>query len=243
MLFDGTHINFLIAFFAGVVTFFASCLLPLVPTYLSYLTGIALKRNVHKSEVFINSLLFTLGFIFIFILMGATANVLGAFFAQSRETVQKIGGAFFIFVALFMLGFLKPAFLYKELRIDMVKHHVRIKKLNSLLMGLTFGFAWTPCIGPVLGVVLFWASQSATFASGMLLLLFYGLGIGIPFVLFGLLFEKLSPKLSAANRFGKMLNIIASVLILITGILLLNGKLGFLSIKAVEFLNLYTLSV
>lgn len=250
LIFDGSQINLLIAFIGGVVTFFASCLLPLVPTYLAYLSGIATTKDIgeahkkiYKREVFINGTIFTIGFIFVFVLLGATANTVGRIIGVYRPVMQKIGGFVFIGLGLFMLGIFKRSFLYKEKRLKLPKDFTKFKKVNSLLIGITFGFAWTPCIGPVLAVILFWASQAQTFVQGIGLLFVYGIGLGIPFLIVALLFEKLTPKLSKTAKFGNIVQKIAAVIIIVMGILLFIGKINLVSIKLLQLLNLNTLAL
>lgn len=248
MIFDGSQVNLLIAFIGGLVTFFASCLLPLVPVYLAYLSGITLtkkivdgKEKVFKREVFINSVLFVAGFIIVFVLLGVLASFAGRIVNIYKPIVQKIGGIFFIILGLFMLDVIRPAALLKERKLNL-NQIVKARKLNSFLVGSTFGFAWTPCIGPVLAVILFWASQQATFWQGLGLLLAYGIGLGIPFLVVGLLFETLAPRLSGAGRLGKTLRIIAAILIIITGVLLILNRVEYLTIRLLDFFNLRTLA-
>lgn len=247
---DGSQVNLLVAFVGGVITFFASCLLPLVPTYLAYLSGIATSKNsseanqkLYKRSVFLNGLIFTVGFIIVFVLLGATANTVGRVFASYKPFIQRLGGVFFIVMGLFMLEVIKPAFLYKERKLELPKKIIKWKKLNSLLVGMTFGFAWTPCIGPVLAVILFWASQAQSFVQGVGLLLVYGIGLGLPFVVVALMFESIASKLSKASRFGHLLQKVSAIVIVIMGVLLLLGQVELISVKLLQLFELNTLSV
>lgn len=240
MLFDGTEVNLLIAFIGGTVTFFASCFIPLVPTYLAYLSGIATDEKAKKKEVLINSIIFALGFITVFIIMGYTASSLGLFLRQNRLLVQKAGGVFMMVLGLFMLGAFKMPALYSEKRLNVNLDKIKNHKLKSFLFGITFGFAWTPCIGPVLGVILFWASQAATAFKGMALLLAYGLGMGVPFVFIGFFFDKFGDKIVKNQKFGERLNKIAAIVIILTGALLFIGKLELISVYFTRALNLTT---
>jgi cytochrome c-type biogenesis protein len=162
---------------------------------------------------------------------------------QYKPLMQRVGGVFFVSMGLFMLGIIKPAFLYIERRIELPKNITKWKKLNSLLVGMTFGFAWTPCIGPVLAVILFWASQTQNFIQGISLLLVYGIGLGLPFLVVALLFESISLKLSKATKLGHVLQILSAVIIIIMGILLFLGKIEIVSVKLLQLFNLNTLSV
>jgi cytochrome c-type biogenesis protein len=240
MTFDGSQVNFLIAFLGGVITFFASCFLPLVPSYLAYLTGVS-RAGPRKRDVLVNSIIFSLGFITIFVLLGASASYFGVLVAQNRRLIQIVGGSFLVVMGLTMLGFAKTTILGREFKF--YTKLTRWKKLNSYIIGSTFGFAWTPCIGPVLAVILYWASQAETIVSGTMLLLVYGLGLGFPFVLFGLFFDYLSHRISVLTKFGHNLQIAAGLLIVVTGVLLALGKLQYFSILLLDFFDLRVLAV
>ena len=242
MTLDGSEINILIAFVAGFITFFASCLLPLVPAYLAYISGVSLNSGEQKRTVFVNSVLFSFGFILVFILLGASATLLGSYVRYYSGIFEKIGGIFLVLMGLFMLKVISPDFLLKERRLDPTKSLTKWQKVNSVITGATFGFAWTPCIGPVLGVILFWASQAESMARGITMLVSYGLGIGLPFILIGLLFEKVGPRITKQGRFGDILNKIAAILIIATGLLLFFGKIQYLSLGLLNTFNLHTLS-
>jgi cytochrome c-type biogenesis protein len=250
LLFDGSQVNFLIAFLGGVITFFASCLLPLVPTYLAYLAGIATtnqpassKTKLYRREIFINGLIFTLGFIAVFVLLGAGSSSLGLLLGRHKLLFQRLGGAFFVLLGLFMLGIFRPAFLYRERKFSLPVKPTRFRQLNSLLVGLVFGFAWTPCIGPVLAVILFWASQATTVAIGTSLLLAYGIGLGIPFLIIALFFEKLAPLLKKTQPLGQKLHWLAAIVIIVMGILLAIGRVELVSVRLLQWLNFNTLAV
>ena len=244
MTFDGSQISIGVAFLGGVITFFASCLLPLVPIYLAYLTGITLQEIDKRSrnQVLINAAAFVLGFITVFTILGMTATIIGNVLAVNRQLIQKIGGVGILVMGLFMLGHVKSDLLLKEARIN-INLGSRWKLLNSFFVGLTFGFAWTPCIGPVLATILIWASQTATFWRGTELLIAYGVGIGLPFLIVGMFFEFLSPKLKSLKRLGKVLYRAAAVIMILIGILLIAGKIDYISVRLLEFLNLRTLAV
>ena len=244
MTFDGSQISIGVAFLGGVITFFASCLLPLVPIYLAYLTGITLQEIDKRSrnQVLINAAAFVLGFMIVFAVLGMTATIIGNVLAVNRQLIQKIGGVGILVMGLFMLGHVKSDLLLKEARIN-INLGSRWKLLNSFFVGLTFGFAWTPCIGPVLATILIWASQTATFWRGTELLIAYGVGIGLPFLIVGMFFEFLSPKLKSLKRLGKVLYRAAAVIMILIGILLIAGKIDYISVRLLEFLNLRTLAV
>ncbi|MFC1626706.1 cytochrome c biogenesis CcdA family protein [Patescibacteria group bacterium] len=247
--FDGSQLNFFIAFIAGFITFFASCLLPLVPTYLAYLSGVTItskieikEKIIFRKDIFIHGVIFTIGFILIFSLLGAGSNVIGRSIIVNRLLFQKIGGLFFIFLGLFLMDVIHPSFLYKEWRMNTSMNLSKLTYLNSLFVGITFGFAWTPCIGPVLGVILLWASQGESVAYGMLLLIFYGVGLGLPFLIIAAFFDYLSQYLKKTARFGLILQKGSGVFIVFVGILLILGKMEVISFLLLESLHLNTLA-
>lgn len=240
---DGSNVNFFISYIAGFLTFFASCLLPLVPTYIAYISGISLKDNKKKFDIFLSGLFFTLGFIFIFMLLGFSASSFGIFFARHKNLIKTIGGIYFILLGFFMLNIVSPKFLLNEKRISLKSNFHKIRVLNAFLIGLTFGFAWSPCIGPVLSVILFWSSQTRTVMRGVFLLFSYGLGLGTPFVLISLFFEKINFKKLNSLKFGKYIRIISGIIILLAGFLLIFGKLHHINQKIVDFLNISSITL
>ena len=230
---SGLNINFLVAFTGGLVTFFASCLMPLVPAYLAFLAGTGLSQvgKVPKFKIFGHSLAFVAGLLTVFIAFGLTATTLGALFNFYRPIIQKAGGAVLIILGLFMIGIIKPAFLLKESRLLKVRNDwSKLGLVGAFLFGITFGFAWTPCIGPTLAAIIFWASQSETALKGTWLLIGYALGIGMPFVLVGLFFDRASILLRKTEKFGAILNKIAGIILALVGFVLLTGNLQLLNL-------------
>lgn len=249
-MFDGSQVNLLIAFLGGIITFFASCLLPLVPTYLAYLAGIATAKNeeetnksIFKRRVFINGVIFTLGFISIFVLLGATTQTLGVLLNQYKPLIRKISGIAFIQMGLFMLDVIKIQQLYQERKLTLPESLKKYREIHSFLVGVAFGFAWTPCIGPVLAVILFWSAQASTIWKGMSLLLVYGIGLGLPFVITAFFFENISTKLVKTRKFGKILHTIAALIIIFMGILLFINKIEVFSYNILRLLHLDRFSV
>lgn len=231
---SGLNINFLVAFTGGLVTFFASCLMPLVPAYIAFLAGTGLSQvgKVSKFKIFGHSLAFVAGLLTIFIAFGLTATTLGSLFNFYRPIIQKVGGAALILLGLFMLGIIKPAFLLKEGHLLKVRNSwSKLGLVGAFLFGVTFGFAWTPCIGPTLAAIIFWASQSETALKGTLLLIGYALGIGTPFVIVGLFFDRASILLKKTKRLGFILNKIAGIILAFVGITLLTGNLQLLNLR------------
>jgi len=230
----------LIAFFAGLISFLSPCVLPLIPGYISFICGTTLVELDLKSKNFIlkKSLLFSLGFSLIFISLGATATFIGSFLLQNSKILSTISGVLIIFFSFYLLDFFKINFFNKSFG------NLNIKYSNNLLfpflVGVGFGFGWTPCIGPILGSVLAFASMEDSIYKGILLLSFYSLGLAVPFVLSSLLIKKF---LIFSKKTGKYINYvkkISGIILFITGILIVTGKLqilGFYLIKYFPFLQ------
>jgi cytochrome c-type biogenesis protein len=249
-MFDGSEVTLIIAFLGGIITFFASCLLPLIPTYLAYLAGIATSKEtvetdipILKRKVFVNGVIFTLGFIFIFVLLGATTQTLGILLSQYKPLIRKVAGVMFVMMGLFMLDILKIQSLYTERKFQLPASLEEYKELHSFLVGMAFGFAWTPCIGPVLAVILFWSAQAATVWKGMSLLLAYGIGLGIPFIVAAFFFESISTKLIKTKKIGKILHDLSAIIIIVMGFLLFFNHVETFSLTILRFLNLSRFAV
>jgi cytochrome c-type biogenesis protein len=174
------------AFVAGLLSLISPCVLPLVPSYLMYITGLSLdqlfdaveRRRLRKTIV-VNSLMFITGFSLVFIAFGASASLIGQFLTDHQQLIRKSGGVFIILFGLYVMGILNLGFLMTERRI-----HLRSRPAGyagSLLIGATFAAGWTPCAGPVLGAILLYASTTETLMDGIILLVFYSVGLGLPF--------------------------------------------------------------
>lgn len=226
-----TNINFLTAFLGGVTTFFASCLLPLVPTYIAYLGTLSDKGIANR---IINSVIFVIGFIFVFMLLGVSSSSLGQLFSQNLSIIKTIGGVLFIFLGLIMLGVIKT----REIVIPLPSRLSSLGNLKSFFVGILFGVSWTPCIGPMLAVILLWASQASRTTYGMWLLFAYGLGIGINFVITAILFDRVADTVDRYSKMGRILNYAGAIIIILSGVLLLFDKFGIISIWAIDALGI-----
>ena len=184
-------------FIAGLITFLAPCTLPLVPGYLGFISGVSLKdlRDPEKAKkarlkIFINGLLYVIGFSAVFIVLGSLFGLGGQALAKYRVLFAQIGGVFVIFFGLFMLGVLHKVpglgFLSGEKQFKAARHLQPGNPVSSLIFGATFAFGWTPCVGPILGSVLLLASASATVGQGAFLLFVFSLGLAVPFLLIAL---------------------------------------------------------
>lgn len=224
-----TLLNLALAFAAGFITFFAGCLAPIAPVYVSFLAGSSSAKldGKHKRIFTKNALLFTSGFILVFLILGLTVNTFARSLAIYRTTLERIAGAFLVFFGLYLGKFIQIPFLSRTYQVSLKGNAGT--STGAFLLGTTFGFAWTPCIGPVLAAILFWVGFQTTFAQAVPLLLLFSLGLGLPFILIGLGFDKFSSKFKKLNSYAPLLNKIAGVVMIIFGILLFTGKFSVIS--------------
>ncbi len=219
------NISFIIAFFAGLLSFVSPCILPIVPAYIGYVAGISLKetrdvKGIGKTTL-IHSIFFILGFSIIFVLLGASATLLGSFLIAYQDLIQKIGGVIVILFGIYIMGIIKIPFLNAERKVQI--KHKPAGLIGSLLVGMAFAAGWTPCIGPILASILLMASTAQSVYSGILMLSFYSLGLGIPFILTSL---AINTFLVYFDRFKKYLGIVtfaSGIFLIIVGILLLTN--------------------
>lgn len=242
LTFDGSNVNILVAFLAGFITFFASCLLPLVPTYLAYISGVSLstmKKENHRWIVFRAALLFVLGFVTTFVVMGITLQRFAVLFAAYRDSMSRLAGLLFVFMGLLLLGtFKKIRLVNGELRFDIQKFFVGNTHLHALFTGVAFGFAWSPCIGPVLAVILYWSASQATATKGLVMLIAYGLGLGVPFLLTAIGFDRIMKKVSMHPLWTRRVTQISAVIIIVAGLAMITGHVNQLSMFLVRLFGL-----
>ena len=231
-------LEFSVAFGAGLISFLSPCVLPLIPGYISYISGQSLQNILDSKKINLFPLiLFCLGFSTVFVILGASASFLGQTLLQNSETLRIIAGIIIIIFSLQLLGLINISYLNFEKRFD-AKESRNI--LFPYVIGLAFGFGWTPCIGPILGSILALASIEETLARAILLLIFYSLGLAIPFILSGYLIQRF---LLFSKNFKKNINLISKIggiTLLITGILILTNQLqaiGFYIIETFPFLQ------
>ena len=231
-------IEFLIAFGAGLISFLSPCVLPLIPGYVSFISGQSLQELLSSKRInFLPLILFCLGFSTVFIILGASASFLGQKLLQNSEILRIIAGIVIIIFSLQLVGLINIGYLNLEKRFE-AKNSQNI--FFPYVIGLAFGFGWTPCIGPILGSILALASIEETLSRAILLLSFYSLGLAIPFVLSGYLIQKF---LLFSKNFKRNINLISKIggiILLITGILILTNQLqavGFYIIKIFPFMQ------
>jgi cytochrome c-type biogenesis protein len=227
-------IELIIAFGAGLISFLSPCVLPLIPGYVSFITGSTLSEILEKKKIDLLPLIvFSLGFSFVFIIFGATASFLGQILLQNSQILRSIAGVIIIIFSLQLIGVLNIKFLNVEKKFYS-------KKSNNIffvfIVGMAFGFGWTPCIGPILGSILALASTEETIYKAILLLSFYSLGLAIPFILSGYLMQKF---LLFSKNFKKNINLVTKgggIILLITGILILTNQLQVLGYYILNYL-------
>jgi cytochrome c-type biogenesis protein len=216
---------YFLSFFAGFVSFLSPCVLPLIPGYISFINGTTLENLEDKKKNFIfkETLLFTLGFSVVFISLGATATFFGSLIFKYSTFFTYFVGIVIIFFSLNMIGILQLRLLNQELKYHF--HNQITKPYMSFLVGIGFGFGWSPCIGPILGSVLALASLETTITKGIILLSIYSIGLAIPFILSGLFITKFLIFSKKTRIHIIKIQKISGYILLVTGVLIVTGKL------------------
>ena len=229
-------IGWAVAFSAGLLSFLSPCVLPLVPSYLSFVTGMSLEdlqEGVDKRATMIHSTLFVVGFSAIFMLLGASASFLGQFFRYYEVWIARIGGIVIILLGLHLAGAFRLTPLMREKRVHL--HDKPAGYLGTLGVGAAFGAGWTPCIGPVLGAILTFAASSDAFWSGVVLLGVYSLGLAVPFLLSAWAMERFLEVFARFRRFLPTVQVASGILLVVLGVLLLTGTFTILSTYLTRF--------
>lgn len=219
-----SSIGILTAFAAGVVSFLSPCVLPLVPGYLSYVTGVPMHGQERaRLQIVTLSALFVLGFSVVFVTLGASASALGRLLLAYRYEMNIVGGIMVIAFGLFMLGGMRGLeWLYREKRFTVKMPGGR--PMAAFALGTAFGFGWTPCIGPVLGAILTVSAVSSSVTAGVILLSIYSLGLGLPFLLSALFMRGLAQRYHSLRRFGRAGHIAAGVVMIVMGMAMVTGQ-------------------
>ena len=212
--------QYLISFLEGIITFISPCLLPMLPIYISYFAGGG-ERTTKKTLK--GALGFVLGFTVVFVAMGALAGTIGSLLKQYQQVVNLVSGIVVIFFGLNFLGVLKLN-LFKGSRANMDTSDLGF--FSAVLFGVIFSLGWTPCVGAFLGSALMLASQQGQALVGMMMLLCYSLGLGIPFILSALLIDKLKSTFDFIKKNYKVINLVCGGLLIVIGILMATGTLG-----------------
>ena len=224
-----------IAFLAGLVSFLSPCVLPLIPGYISYISGTSfdkIKKN-KKNLVVIKTIFFTLGFSFVFIAMGSTASFIGKFFLVNSNIFRIIAGIVIILFSLQLIGIINISFMNKDIRIFTNQYSNNLA--FPVLVGTAFGFGWTPCIGPILGSIITLAALEENIGKGILLLSFYSLGLAIPFVISGVLIDKFLLFSKGFKKYTSATTKTGGAILLLTGIAISTGQLQVLGFFILEY--------
>jgi cytochrome c-type biogenesis protein len=234
------EVNMFVAFTAGLLSFLSPCVLPIIPSYLSFVSGVSLEDmrsphitgNVRRRVVF-NSLAFIAGFSLIFVSLGTSASYLGSLFLGYRSFIRTLGGAFVIVVGIYLMGFFKIPLLDRYLQFNLKDKPAGY--LGSVLVGVTFAVAWIPCVGPILGAILTLAATSSEIGTGIFYLATYAAGLAVPFFLSAVAVNSFFEFSQKFRRYVQAVHVAAGVLLIVVGILLITDYITLLNIYAIRF--------
>ena len=224
-----------IAFLAGLISFLSPCVLPLIPGYISYISGTSLDKIKEKKRnlIVIKTVFFTLGFSFVFIALGSTATFIGQFFLVNSNIFRIIAGIILIIFSLQLIGIINFNFMNKDIRFFTSVYNDSL--FFPLIVGVAFGFGWTPCIGPILGSIITLATLEESIGRGILLLSFYSLGLAIPFIISGVLIDKFLLFSKNFKKYTTTITKTGGIVLLFTGIAILTGQLQILGFFILEY--------
>lgn len=234
-----TDVNVFVAFAAGIFSFLSPCVLPLIPSYLSFVSGVSLEElradqtaSATRWRVVLNSLAFIIGFSLVFVSLGASASFLGSLFLTYRDSIRLLGGLFILFVGLYLVGLFKISALDRYLQFNLKDKPAGY--LGSVIVGITFAVAWTPCVGPILGAILALAGTSGEVGRGTLLLAIYAAGLGLPFFLSAVAVNSFFQFSRRFRRYLQLIHMMGGILLIIVGILLLTDYMTLLNTYALR---------
>ncbi|MFH2012711.1 MAG: cytochrome c biogenesis protein CcdA [Pseudomonadota bacterium] len=228
-----THeISILIAFSAGVFTFFTPCILPLIPSYIAFITGCSIDELLNKEtqivkrkhirNIFIETLLFVLGFSFVFISLGASASYIGGFLFEHKRIIEIVGGLIVILFGIHITGIFRIKYLDHDKRVQLKYKPSNL--FGSFIIGITFAIGWTPCVGPILGGILACAAVQDSVYKGILLLSAYSFGLGIPFIIAGLFIGVFFSFFQKLIKYSKVISILSGLLLVAVGAFIMTGN-------------------
>lgn len=233
-------LSFMIAFSAGFLSFVSPCVLPLVPSYLAYITGLSLDELTREGQdrrvrwtTIKNSILFILGFSTVFILFGASATVAGQILLTYQDVVRKVGGTLVILFGLYIMGILKIPFFMVEKRI-----HFRGKPggdLGTYLVGVAFAAGWTPCVGPILGAILLYASTTESVSHGVWLLTFYSLGLGLPLFISSVGLNAFLTHSKQIRSYMHAVSLVSGVFLVVIGVMIFTNSFATLTALLTQY--------
>ncbi len=226
------HVSLFAAFSAGFLSFISPCVLPLVPSYVSYITGLSLEQLVDASErqrfrkaIILNSLLFVAGFSSVFIAFGASASLVGQVLYEYQDIIRKIGAVLIIIFGLYLLGLLKWSVVMTERRLFSFSSRP-VGYVGSFLIGTAFAAAWTPCVGPILGAILAYASTTESMQLGIMLLASYSLGLGLPFLLTAFSVDRFLNYFQKARLYLRGVSLASGVCLVLVGVMIYGDSLA-----------------
>src|SRR5918994_6294912 len=235
-----SDVNVFVAFAAGIFSFLSPCVLPLIPSYLSFISGVSLEDMRHdqtfkrlRARVVLNSVAFIAGFFLVFISLGVSASFLGSLFFGYRNSIRIVGGLFILLVGLYLIGLIRIPALERYLQFNLKDKPAGY--LGSVLVGITFAVAWTPCVGPILGAILALAGTSGEVSRGTLLLTTYAAGLALPFFLSALAIDSFFQFSQSFRRYIQTIHVMGGVLLVVVGILLLTDYMTFLNSYVLRF--------
>ena len=221
-------IGIAVAFSAGLLSFLSPCVLPLVPSYLGFITGMSLDDMPHaRRTALVHTLLFVAGFTLIFLALGATATVFGRFLSAQRVWIGRIGGVLVIVFGLYLLGAIRVGAFSQERRLHLADKPLGY--LGTVAVGVAFGAGWTPCLGPILGGILTYTMSEASLAHGLALLFAYSMGLAIPFVLASLALGKFFALFDWFRKHLMLVNRVAGTMLVAVGLLLVTDRFTLLA--------------
>jgi len=234
------EVSVAVAFTAGLLSFLSPCVLPLIPSYVGFLTGMSADELEHRrGTALVHGLWFVAGFSLVFVLLGAAASAVGSLLREHQLWLGRVGGILVILFGLYLIGALRPAFLMRERRIQL--SHKPLGYFGSAIVGITFGAAWTPCIGPILGAIFTLAATQAGLGAGMALLGVYALGLAIPFLVTALALDRFLGWFQRFRPYLVWVDRTAGALLILLGILLVTDRFtllaGYLQGLTPEFLK------
>lgn len=228
------EVTYLGAFAAGLLSFLSPCVLPLIPSYITYITGLSFAdlqaehpSHIIRQKAVLHSLAFILGFTVVFILLGASATFIGSYVQEHSVLIRKIGGILVIVLGVHVTGLIPLRFLLGEKRLTI--RHKPTGYVGSFAVGIAFAAGWTPCIGPILAAILAVAAMEETVTHGIILLLLYSLGLGIPFLLSSLAMHQFLQIFNRFKKFIRLFEIITGLFLVVVGILIYSNWLSRLS--------------
>lgn len=224
---------------AGILTFISPCILPLIPVYITLVTGLSIEELDNRKNllsVFLSSICFVLGFTTVFVFLGLSVTIIGQFFLNNIDILRTVGGIIIIIFGLHLLGIFKIKLLYKQFGwMDKIKRTSNY--FTIYLIGCAFAFSWTPCVDPILASILIMAATQGTIAKGTFLLLIYSLGLAIPFILTALFVSKFLTLFNSLKKYYKVIEIISGTLLILMGILIISGGFNKITVNVMKVLS------